>query len=193
MNNDELLTALSERADEILNNLRPFVDKYRQTLNGLATSDISRDDEYRRNFTRFYRLRLPRAACYDDYFALLERNKNNPDLRFEAVLTELQQSTGRIEASFASKLIATIDPYKPVIDRIVLNVLGERLPYCYQTNREQSVIDLYHRLIDRLAGLQQDDRFDALSGKFRAEFPDYGFTDLKMLDLMVWLWGKNRV
>src|SRR5439155_1069029 len=49
---------------------------------------------------------------------LLERRKRQP-ASFGSVLRELHEATGRFEASFASKLVATIRPDTPVIDSVV--------------------------------------------------------------------------
>ena len=46
------------------------------------------------------------------------------ELKFDVVLDLLHQETNRYEASFASKLIATINPSMPVIDSIVLKNLA---------------------------------------------------------------------
>jgi hypothetical protein len=153
---------------------------------------VSKDTTYRSNFTRFYRLRFPRTDCYDHYFDLLERSKHAPELSFVEVLAELQNKTGRIEASFASKLIATVDPSKPVIDRIVLARMGYRLPYHYESEstRMQKVVDLHQQLVSRYEELIQDSRFDELKRRFTTVYQSYEFTDLKMLDLMIWEWGK---
>ena len=47
---------------------------------------------------------------------------------FSLTLVELFAATGRIEASFASKLHATLHPNAPVTDSVVLENLGLRLP-----------------------------------------------------------------
>lgn len=186
MSNDELLKDLTANVEQILARLQEPVERYRKTLDGLLTRDVSSDKTYRTNFTRFYRLRLPRTECYDHYFNLLERSKHQVDVRFADVLADLQTNTGRIEASFASKLVATVNPQRPVIDRIVLAALGERLPGYWIPNRSEQVIALYERLHTRFRQMQQDERFELLRSRFTADFSGYGFTDLKILDLLIW-------
>ncbi|QHV97298.1 hypothetical protein [Spirosoma endbachense] len=186
MNNNELLDELTANVESILPRLKKPVVLYRQTMDGFNSCDVSSDLKYRKNFTRFYRLRLPRTDCYDHYFELLERSKTNLDISIAGILAELQTKTGRIEASFASKLLATINPHQPVIDSIVLNRMGLRLPGYSESNRMQKVIDLYQVLQARFEDMKQDERFSGLKLNFMTAFPDCGFTDLKILDLLIW-------
>ena len=56
-------------------------------------------------------------------------------INFPEALRALRERTGRLEASFASKLVATLDPNKPVIDKFVLSNFNLRLPYHGAANR----------------------------------------------------------
>jgi hypothetical protein len=190
MTNDELLNKLTNHIDEILPRLTLSLERYRQTINGLASCNVAIDQAYRRNFIRFYRMRLPRAKAYDDYFDILERLKGQQDLNttevLATVLEELQIKTGRIESSFASKLIATLNPNLPVVDSIVLNNMGLRLPAYNSPDRKEKVITVYRVLTTRLNEMLQDERFSLLKSRFVSAYPDYSFTDLKILDLLIW-------
>jgi hypothetical protein len=61
------------------------------------------------------------------FFALLESSKLN-GIGFPEALREIHHRCGMVEASFASKLVATLDPSKPVIDKFVLEYFAMRLP-----------------------------------------------------------------
>jgi hypothetical protein len=190
MTNDELLDKLTDNLDDILPRLSWPVERYRQTIDGLASCNVATDLAYRRNFIRFYRMRLPRAKAYDDYFDILERFKGQRNISMAevlaAVLEELQIKTGRIETSFASKLLATLNPDLPIIDSIVLGNMGLRLPAHNVPNRKEKVIEIYLELTTRLNEMIQDERFNVLKRRFTSAYPDYSFTDLKILDLMIW-------
>ena len=79
-----------------------------------AQSDFDQDPRFRRAFNRFYRVRRGRE-WQDTFYGLMRRAKKE-GLEFRAVLLALHSATNRYEASFASKLVATLDPSKPVID-----------------------------------------------------------------------------
>ncbi|GAB3745665.1 hypothetical protein [Spirosoma pomorum] len=190
MTNDELLNTLTNHIDEILPRLAWPVERYRQTIDGLVSCNVATDQAYRRNFIRFYQMRLPRAKAYDDYFDILERLKGQQDIDttevLAVVLEELQIKTGRIESSFASKLIATLNPNLPVVDSIVLSNMGIRLPAYNASARKEKVIAIYRELTTRLNQMIQDKRFIGLKTRFVLAYPDYSFTDLKILDLLIW-------
>ena len=71
---------------------------------------------------------------YAVYFNFMEKYKTK-DVIFEEVLRYFHSSFGRIEASFSSKLMATINPDKPVWDEFVLKNLGIIKPPTYSKNR----------------------------------------------------------
>lgn len=73
-------------------------------------------------------------------------------LQFDSVLDLLHQATNRYEASFASKLFATLNPSAPVIDSVVLKNLGLRLPYATTPDRALQICKLHHTLAWTFAG-----------------------------------------
>ncbi len=91
-----------------------------------------------------------------------------------------------MEASFASKLVASIDPDQPVIDSLVLKNLGLRLPPKTSHDRFSRIVDLhrdlaewYHAQLASLEGVRALERF-------RKAYPDARITDMKALDLIIW-------
>jgi len=78
------------------------------------SGDILTDTVFRRRFNGFYRVR--RATKWQDkFYRLLQKKKAQP-VTFGQALRALHRATGCYEASFASKLVATIRPEMPVID-----------------------------------------------------------------------------
>lgn len=92
--------------------------KYCWLQAALATTDIANDREFQTRFNAFYRVRRS-SAWRRVFYALLEQEKSKPR-PFAYVLRALHAATGRAEASFASKLVASVDPDMPVIDAFVL-------------------------------------------------------------------------
>jgi hypothetical protein len=62
-------------------------------------------------------------------------------IEFPEALREISRRTGRIEASFSSKLVATLSPTKPVIDRFVLENFELKLPRWGLHDRESRIIE----------------------------------------------------
>lgn len=104
------------------------------------------DNDFQRLFKGYYRIRQRPAAWYAQYFRMLEQLKTT-NRSFREVLQELYERTGRLEVSFASKMLATRNPELPVIDRWVLDNLQLRLPGYLEQDRVQKVVQLYDRIV----------------------------------------------
>ena len=102
------------------------------------------------------------------------------------MLDALHSATDRYEASFASKLLATIDPDMPVIDSIVLRNLAVRLPAYGSDRRRSRIVELHGQLLASLNGFLKTDVGRYLVERFRTAYPDADVTEIKMLDLVLW-------
>jgi hypothetical protein len=102
--------------------------------------DVSKNEEFQRRYSGFYRVRRD-LTWRLGYFSLLESSKLK-GIEFPEALVEINRRCGRIEASFASKLVATLEPSKPVIDKFVLEYFELRLPRWGVQDREVKTIDL---------------------------------------------------
>jgi hypothetical protein len=146
--------------------------------------DFHSDTEFRRKYNHFYRIR--RAYIWQNTFYGLMARAKKEHLQFQVVLDALRESTGRVEASFASKLIATINPSLPVIDSVVLKNLGMRLPNATESDRILKVCKIHKRLSEIFKDFLQSDNGKYLVDEFRKKYPNANITDTKMLDLVLW-------
>ena len=155
----------------------------------LSACDVVASREYRTAFNGFYRMRQRPPRWYEVFFSILQREKRNGAVSFGLVLKEIFDETGRIEASFCSKLVATINPNLPVWDRHVLGNLGLKRPPSSQdsTYRLRRCIEVYTRINTWSSNVILREDF----GKWRSLFDDSCpqfryFTDIKKLDLFLW-------
>ena len=96
-------------------------DKYKQIMEMVLKTDVSSDPEFQRTFNGFYRVRR-NAEWRKAYYDLFEKVKvNNPS--FEFIIKTMHEATGNIEASFSSKMLATINPDMPIWNRYVVQNL----------------------------------------------------------------------
>src|SRR6202040_30357 len=77
---------------------------------------IEADIEFQTKFNGYYRVRRSAKWRATFYALMSEARESHPD--FMSVLKDLHKRTGRVEPSFASKLVATVDPQFPVIDSV---------------------------------------------------------------------------
>src|SRR5215472_8719126 len=123
-----------------LSRVRPGLTKYLWLQRQVRLCDVTANEEFQRTFCSFYRVRRD-SQWQSKYFALLESSKLG-GIDFPRALQEINLRCGKIEASFASKLVATLDPSKPVIDKFVLNYFGLQLPRWGSPDREARTIEL---------------------------------------------------
>ena len=97
------------------------LDLYLRLQAQVASDRSVWEDRCRRRFNHFYRVR--RGGAWQDAFYGLMGRAAKEQLQFRAVLDLLHMKTDRYEASFVSKLIATLNPNLPVIDSVVLKNL----------------------------------------------------------------------
>ena len=105
---------------------------------------------------------------------------------FPKVLEELSSTTGRLEVSFASKLVASLDPSLPVIDSFVLKNVGLKLPSIGCEDRARKACEVYRALCHRYSEFLRTDPGQALIQVFRNRYPAASITELKMVDLVLW-------
>ncbi len=182
-----LLDSVLEQIDNILDRLKPSkLDAYKLTQDQLHKVDVSKDERYQKTYTGFYVLRLPTTESYKGHFSLLESSKSNGSVGISEIINSLHNVTGRIEASFSSKIVATINPNIAPLDSVVLGHLGLTLPKSYESNRLEKCITTHSSLIEKMGALVTDDRFKKIKQEFSTRHPNYKFTDAKILDLVLW-------
>lgn len=120
------------------------------------------------------------------YYALLESAKIS-EITFEKVLSRIFAATGKLEVSFASKLVATIDPNLPVIDRFVLGNVGLTLS-CHSEvdRRKKKAIEVYEQLIIKFNDFSKTKEGEILIARFQEVYPHSHITTTKMIDLVLW-------
>lgn len=160
-----------------------------QTMFGRGL-DLHNDQEFQSTYRQFYKVVWRNEQWIKIYFEIFNREKANTNICFQKVICELLDRTGRIEPSFSSKMIATINPHRPVYDKIVLGHLGLRAPYPYMGRkiRLDRSIDNYHAIYEHHKKVIEYPAFGAEIDNWDGIFPKFSeFTPMKKLDLMLWL------
>jgi hypothetical protein len=99
---------------------------------------IQKDKAFRTEFGAFYKFRTRDDAWRDTYFILMDELRGG-SLDFPDCLTRLYRATNRVEASFTSELLATLNPDLPVIDSVVSRHAGLKLQYWGSPEKRMSV------------------------------------------------------
>jgi hypothetical protein len=161
------------------------LEKYCRIQAALSSTDVARDRAFQTSFNGFYRVRR-NGDWQSAFYTLLEQEKSQHQ-SFGGVLRSLYAATGRVEASFSSKLAASIDPDKPVIDSVVLKNVGLRLSRTGTVEaRLARVVELHDHLGQAFSAYLATDIGRHLIARFEQSYPDRHLTKVKMLDLILW-------
>ena len=170
--------------DVALSRLGDGLAQYRWIQENVRLCDVSSSQEFQTRFNAFYRVR--RNSDWRSHFYALLENAKADGIPFAQALRLLQRLTNRLEASFASKLVATCDPSKPIIDSIVLSHFGLKLPHWNQKGREAKAIMVYNDLCERYANVLDSSIGLLITRRFDHHFPGTSLTALKKIDLVLW-------
>lgn len=136
--------------DDALNfliNHKEALRKYCRIISLVQTTDISSNLDFQHTFNGFYRVR--RGKEWQEYFySFFEKNKNVETFTITNIMTQLYNDTGRIEASFSSKMLASINPDQPIWDSIILKNFGKKAPAGNTVDRISASGTLYKEIID---------------------------------------------
>lgn len=161
--------------------------RYLEIEKRVFETDVAADPDFQRLFSGFYRVRRNKK-WRTAYFALFEQMKKADKLSFSAVATALFKETGRVEASFSSKMLATIDPGFPIWDKYVLLNLGLKVPPRTGAEKLAAVIGLYDRMADWYADFLKTEDARRLLTLFDEKYPDLKrkLSAVKKIDFFIW-------
>lgn len=167
-----------ERVQQGLTKYQLIMDRFHQV-------DVTTDVQFQKSYNGFYRMRQRNSLFYERYFAFMESNKTGP-LSFAETLRYIHQELGRVEASFSSKLVATINPNLPIWDTVVLNNLGLSAPKSHRKNRISEIITLYEEIIVWYQSYLQSPDAKKVIEQFDEFYPNARISDLKKIDFVLW-------
>lgn len=155
-------------------------------MDQLWKSDVRVDAVFQRTFNGLYMVRRG-EAWRTAFYELFEAYKNSADVSFEPIVRDLHRATGRIEASFASKLLATVNSKMPVYDswvRINLNLkvrTGEAL------QRIPALCEDYARITCIYGAMVEHPDYSRLRDGFDIALPTLrNLSDVKKIDFLLW-------
>jgi hypothetical protein len=162
------------------------IDKYSLIVKELNKRDISKDRQYQQTFNSFYVVRR-NSVWRTIYYEYFESQKHNQQLSFEVVLRTIYNSTGRVEPSFSSKLLATVNPDMPIWDAYVLKNLGLKTKLGKSEERMKAAIKIYPIIHQKFSEIKNSEWGRMALAKFNELFPESAWiSDTKKLDFFIW-------
>lgn len=181
------------------------LETYKYIINNYKNIDLSSNSkeakEFRTKFKGYYRVRRNDewSKLYFDYF---EINKGNIDITFNKIIdycfNNMKTNKGNInpvEASFSSKMLATIRPEKPILDSQVLANMGLKIPDSLKGGAKlKKAKEVYAEIEKRYIAYLDIPESEKVVSIFNEMFPDY--TDLnktKKIDFFMWSMKKDEL
>ncbi len=181
-------TKLVNPSEYDLSIVRDGLIKYEKIMESYKkTQDVSKNLDFQRMYDGFYRVR--RNEEWRKYYFKLMQEMRNKDVSFGDILTLINEETGRIEASFASKLLATINPNYPIWDQYVLANIGLEATPQYMSNdiRLEASIEIYDEICDWYKERINSDEGKAEIEFFDSKFPKFKWiSNIKKIDFLLW-------
>lgn len=156
--------------------------------------DLSTDiDGFQKLFNGYYRIRR-NEEWRKEYYNYFESIKNNTDIDFNTIIDELYQRTnGNVEASFASKMLATICPNMPILDSQVLANLDLEIKG-YKEKKLENAKAVYQQICQRYKDFQKTENCKKAIQVFDGLFPNYtDLTATKKVDFFLWALKPNEL
>lgn len=165
------------------------IGQYSALMDLFGKVNVSADADFQRQYNAFYRVQRRQDSWYRDYYALMQQLKGTKPV-FSGVLDAIYSTTGRYEPSFSSKLVATIDPTKPVWDVHVLGNTNHTAP-SYTNKAKISLAKVAYTSMENwyTAFLLSTEGTLCISEFDRLVPTHHKFTSLKKVDFILW---QNR-
>ena len=172
--------------------IKKGVIKYQLIMRMYGETDVSENRDFQRLYNGFYIMAWRSEDWYYYYYKMLEGLKKHSS-SFEEILKALKEQSGRLEASFASKMYATRDPEYPIIDKWVLKYMHLSLSYsANQQNRFENAVQLYRDLIVRYKELSRSKEGKEYIKLFEGICPNSDISDIKKIDFILWQLGRRN-
>lgn len=178
-------------------------EKYAAIMDMADDVDIEKDEEFQTLFNDYYDVRRNEEwrKLYYRYFA---KYKSGPAPTFNQIIDALYYNlrtnkggTHPVEASFSSKMLATLDSSKPVLDSHVLENMNLSLSYASASPeikllKAKQVYAAICRRYDTY--MRTRDCMDAI-GIFDSHFPDYKgvFSPVRKIDWFLWKLDRKEL
>lgn len=155
-------------------------------------SEKKYNEDFKKEFNGYYRIRQKSKQWYECYYKLL-KEQNEKKRSFREVLEILYKIEKKVEASYASKMIASVNPDKAIWDSNVLKNLGFYSEWNnYDLYKGVERIKLAEKIYNDINSIYNDYLASSYGKKIIKEFdemiPSYKdkITNIKKLDCIIW-------
>lgn len=169
-----------------IENARKGIYRYLEIMELFPLVDVSEHHDFQRKFNGFYRIKQRPAKWYEIYYSLMQQMKGQKP-EFDFVLDHINNSLKKCEPSFSSKLVATLDPTKPIWDRYVLEYTSIPAPRYYSKKKIEESKAAYMCLNEWYEKYLSSDNGRIIVSIFNDNIRECEqITDTKKIDFVLW-------
>lgn len=188
---ESLVAAVCQNQASIFAKIDPkMLSTYCWLMDNLHIRNIFTNQEYRKKFAGYYRMRFVSQSYRDAFFTLFEQIKTHPSVSFEEVATQLYQVDYKHEFSFITKMLHTINPTRPIYDSQVDAAL--QIHRTYQANFSKR-LEQDAKILNEISRYYQDlksaPQITDILTTFDQLVPMYKISTEKKLDFILWALG----
>ena len=167
--------------------INEWLVKYLWIMKWIKNLNVFENEDFRRKFKWYYRIMRKSEEFYNIYFKYFEDNKNKK-VTFEQTLKFFFDKLDRIESSFSSKIVATINPNFPILDSQVLKNLWIKIPVYNLEKKERFniMIKNYNKIIIEYSDFLKNKEWEEAIKIFDENIWKVNITDIKKIDFMLW-------
>ena len=177
---------------------RKSIDKYLAIMKFTSMPGFSRDSAFQKKFSTFYGLNVSAGMNKANFYNVFSKYEKATDFTYTDIINDLNDpnnGTGRVEKSFASKMLHTFNSNEPIIDSVVLKKLyGDPDTAKFFTKIKkngsftvQESIDLHNALKKCYVFLLQEAKRLGYFTQFDNLFPQArGISETKKIDFYLW-------
>ena len=175
---------IKQHFSNLLANSLGLIDYQKIQTSFVECDDLSSSEDFQKQFNSFYKIR--RNQEWRDYYYTYFQTIRTESPSFEQIIKYLYKKEGHVEASFSSKMLATINPDKPIWDQYVLKNLNLKLEGSTPGERLENAIKVYSKIEEKYKELLQNEGKKWIVA-FDQAMPQYkNIPDVKKIDCILW-------
>ena len=173
--------------NECINKAKIGIEKYRKIQKKIRSTDVSSDIDFQTQFNHFYKIRQKNKNWYLKYYRLMEDLKSKESVDFSYIIKDIYGFSCCLEASFSSKMLATLNANMPVWDRFVLDNLNIKPPPYKSKERMKLMIQAYEKICNWYNDNLQAEEGMMIISIFNKKISNANeFSDTKKIDFVLW-------
>lgn len=169
------------------------LDGYEYIMENVWKTDVSKDKDFQRRYNYFYKVRR-NQDWRDGFYRVFEESKGRCDeVTFEDILRDIYGFSKTIEASFSSKMLATINPNHPIWDSQALKILGIKVIGKSAQEKLDFIISAYDEMERWYADYLKTENAKENIKVWDRMLPHHrGLSPVKKIDYMLWTLGGDK-